>query len=228
MLLPRETKVSLVWFAFAVTVVPVYFFAFSRFRVVLAPANIDSVPPMQALNQTAVYRNATMASASCTQACGVGGTCLQNDFGTVLKCTQCATGSLADGARCISTTSQCTSTPWCSSYEAAGAIRLDAALLLVNGTQVANSSAYAEIKMDLGDMNLSEALVLLTERRQSENQSTLSPTRWFNDEAGWWGASLPAYLHDLPPSLAPYTTDIKRRMCTQTWRDSGKGACVPP
>lgn len=244
-----ETRSALLCLVLSLTVLPAYVLLFSRLRlvVVVLPGQAGPVPPAAGVFEGALA-NTTRADA-CIRACGLGSSCDQSGAsGIVRSCLSCPTGQLPVGARCSSVPQFCVTFPWCASAEARLAQSVHDALVLAavglfNGTKdvqfptgqagvlaLQASRGWPSISAQLGADAGPQALSLLADLAAG-NGTSGDPSRWFDDQHGWWAASLPLYRMDLPDAFAPYVTHMKRRICARTWAaaDSKIGAtCAPP
>jgi hypothetical protein len=222
-MLPRETLSAVIWLCLTIVVAPLYFFAFSAYRVGTSSSPVALMPmPMPVLANNTLARE-----SACLLACN-GGTCRQGDSGIVLQCLSCPTNQSPIGARCFS--ASCTNVPWCSSMEASTLIQLNANLNIANMSSPLQSSRVWTSILAFADAATATALIRELTKANAELRlikSNALASSWYDDQRGWWGSSLSSYNGDLPVPLATFTSHMKRLVCARTWRLQASN-CVPP
>ena len=208
-----------------------------------ATLTLAVAPPSPTVNGTFGLGNATL-TAACTQACGSGGGVCNQSYttGIVHACLGCGTGRTLDArGACTTLAVDCPAWPWCASDQADAARRLHNALVasaLVNGTSDVPPMYTSDIVTQGVNWTTHiqpyatapQAVQLLNAYLAAKQQAPLAtgPMPWFDDQTGWWNASLPAYRAALPSNYAPYVTTLKTRVCTRTWLAGQRGECVIP
>lgn len=205
--------------------------AFSLLRTArLAPVRPVVVVPVT--NATApVLATAQEREAACQAAC-VTSTCTQSLVtGVVDACTSgCGLPNQTNATGlCVDDGTACSSTPWCTTLEAQYARRLHAALMTAlseNRTTVGNIATSSNWTTILQPVLTNTSAVALLDVYRATPPTGATPAVWFDDQTGWWGASLAAY--QMLVAFPTYVASLKQLACTtHTWQ-AGAEACQPP
>jgi hypothetical protein len=254
---PHPTRDTLLLGATALAALVLAVVGFAFLRADVASGGGGTTTPPIVIPPPTVGVNATVLAAACAAACGANVTCPRQVAltGVVPSCTTCGVGlTLLAGGACSAVATACTATPWCSSADATTHLAplhnalVQAAIEAAPGrnasyvtsvypgnatTMLAASTWNATIAPLVG---ANTAITILNEYLTAKFGylalgSSAGPVQWFDDQAGWWAASLASYQAGVG-LYGTYVATLKTLPTTchsRTWiANSTTGNCIGP